>query len=327
MGSGRESAILSTVLLSAVLAFSSMPAGAVTPANGAYWTYDMTASLEVLGFVANVSGSVTYSFEGQHALSFSGSEYIVNIMRMSGSLAGTVRLTGQVNASASFAVEGVQYEDSASAGVIERNITFIGSVTFPAGAVSLTNSFSDTEVVLTVPPAISGFDPSDISLGDSWTRAVSETRTHAISQDQLPLNHSVSWHTATYAVQVAAAAGEVDAPAGSFSAVLVTASDDANETQQLWWSSEANCFVKQLEFENGSSSPALSLELSSFGSGRVSVSLLVPIAGLSMLAIAVIVLVIEVMRRRGQAAQAPPKEAPPPQASPDAGTGQHDPKR
>jgi hypothetical protein len=324
---GGRHAVILAFLLSAVLAFSSMPVVAVTPANNAYWTYDMATSLEALGIVANLSGSVTFSFEGQRVLSFSGSEYIVNIKKVDGSLSGTIPLTGQASASASFAVQGVQYEESSSSGIIESNITLLGSVTFSSGPVSFTNNLVDTEVVLTVPSVISGFDASNANMGATWTRDVSVTRTHSIRQGQSPLNYSVSWQSANYTVQVAAATEQVYAPAGAFDAVLVTASAGVNETQQLWWSSDAGCFVKQLIFENGSSTPTLSLELTSYGIGRSGVDPLIPIAGIVMLAIAVAVLVVELMRRRRQPAKVPAKEVIPAPSSQGPGTDQIDSKR
>lgn len=307
----RMATIATVVLLSIVLGFASALALGIGHTHGDYWTYDMSSAVDVIGTEVDVSGQVTYTFEEQRSLILSGSDYDTNVLDIKGSLSGPIQLLGQTNASAVFVTNGIQYEDRKYTGVLERDLTLLGSVTYTAGPISFTDNIRYQENVTTVPSVLSGFDPASIRLGDSWTRTVTTTMTSTTWQNQVLVNTTIFTQPFTYDVQVASSLVQLETPAGTFDTVKITASAGGGDLEVFWWSSDVRNFVKQEVHENGSTVPSLSLNLTDHGFKSTGFGLLVPIIGVAMLAFAVIVLLVVFMRKKQ-----PPEPTPDQDASP-----------
>jgi len=293
----RMIAPTSIVCVLLVIALAALPAAAVDRSKGDYWTYAM--SFDVMGFGTSgisANGTMTYTCVDQDTITIGGTPYDVNVMRVSGGGSGGVDFLGF---EASLILGGYIYETLNGMALAKVDIITWTNMTFGTGAFQL-SSRTEIETMTTYsPPLLSGFDPSTVGLGDSWAETVvsSTTTTEWINGTTLG-THDSETGTLTYTNVVASAKETVTTEAGKFESLKITSTDNYGNSVVYWWSSEAQNFVKEDTYENGTATPVATMVLKDYNTGSsVSLALVAALGGIVLVA-ALVVLALVLLKKR-----------------------------
>ena len=296
--------IVCALFVSAVMVLGSLNAAALSRMSGDFWTYDISAN--VLG--ANITGTATYTFERQDTVTVNGTSYPVNVMRVTGSLGGTVVLivTLQVNAT----VDGFVYETQSGMSIARVNATAWANTTIGIAPAQFRTSSVFGTLTSFSPPILSKFDPVSTKPGDAWSESVYEgSRTVTVNGTETIVQYANA--TTTYNVTTSDSLEQVHTAAGAFDCLKMNVSSGSQSGYALlWWSSDVGNFVMAKPYGNSSSSPLATIILKDF-SNKKSSSLLYIGIGVGVLVVALVILAaVLLMRRRGKEPaniqQAPP---------------------
>lgn len=279
------------------MATFSARAGSIDRGKGEFWTYDMSTLTSIMGFDVNLSGSVTYTYEGQSTVIVGGVEHSANYLSSEGSLKGSVVVLGQTLGSAEVSLAGAEYELSGTIGVLVENLTSMTAVTFGAGLTSFTYHLQVQTTVTTDPPALGEFDPESALLGSQWTQTSAVSSTVVDFEDGAVVNTTADSTTVTYTANVASSQEQLDTPAGTFETMRVEVSDGQGNYELLWWASDANNLVRHEVHKNDSSAPVLTKILTDYGTRSPTSMMLFAVVGGVVFVVAVVALVLAFRNR------------------------------
>lgn len=320
----RMMAPASVICVLLVMALAAMPAAAVNRSKGDYWTYTM--SFDAMGFGAlglNTNGTLTYTCVDQDTITIGGTSYDVNVMRISGGASGGVDYLGF---EMSVTLGGYLYETLDGMALAKADMTTWTNMTFGTGTFQL-SSRAEIETMTTYsPPLLSGFNPSTAEPGDIWTETVESTTTttewiNGTMQGTPALDSGVL----TYTNVVASAKETVTTEAGTFETLRITSTDSDGNSVVYWWSSKAQNFVKEDTYEQGSATPVMTVVLKNYSTGSsISLALVAALGGI-VLAVALVVLALVLLKKRRPFQPSPYQPGmpyPPPPTPPPVPPGQ-----
>jgi hypothetical protein len=302
-----------------MMAIAAVPAAAVDRSKGDYWTYAM--SFDVTGFGPSgisANGTLTYTCVDQDTITIGGISHDVNVMRVSGGGSGGVDFLGF---EASLTFGGYIYETLDGMALAKADMFTWTNMTFGTGAFQL-SSRAEVETMTTFyPPLLSGFDPSTVQLGDTWTETVeSSTTTTKWINGTIQGSSTFDTSILTYTNVVASAKETVTTEAGTFEALRITSTDSDGNSVVYWWSSKAQNFVKEDTYEQGSATPVTTMVLKDYSTGSsISLALVAALGGI-VLVVALVVLALVLLKKRKSFQPGMPY--PPPPSQPPVPPGQ-----
>jgi hypothetical protein len=287
----------SVVCVLLMIALAAVPAAAVDRSRGDYWTYAI--SFDVAGFGSSgfsANGTLTYTCVDQDTITIGGISYDVNVMRVSGGTSGTA---GFLGVETSLTLGGFIYETADGMGLAKGDLFAWTNMTFGTGTFQLSSRTEIETMTTYYPPLLSGFNPSTVRLGDSWTETVeSSTTTTEWINGTIQGSSAVDTGILTYTNVVASAKETVTAEAGTFEALRITSTDSDGNSAVYWWSSKAHNFVKEDTYELGSSTPVTTMILKDYSTGSsISLALVAALGGI-VLAVALVVLALVLLKKR-----------------------------
>lgn len=287
------------------VAFGATPVAAIDRNEGDFWTYDV--SLIEMGLP--ISGTLTYKFAGTDTIILGGTEYAVNVMRISGGASQSILFT-----EVSVAFGGYAYETKDKMAFVENDLYMWMNVSIGSGGFQLVTRV-ETEMLMTYsPPLLSGFDPGTTGTGDSWIETfTTATTTTAWENGTMQGAPTTDTETTTISFVVDPAMATLTTPAGTFDCLKITATSTSGVVV-YYWSDKVGNYVKEEMLNPGSSSPFSTMTLKDYKtSSGLGVILFVAIGGV-VLVVALVVLALVVMKKRRPAAPAPYPQPPPPPA-------------
>jgi len=302
--------VVCTLLMTALVA---APAAAADRSNGDYWTYTMTLDVSGMGSSGiHANGTLTYTNVGRDAVTIGGNTYDVNVMRISGGSSVGVDFLGF---EASLTLGGYIYETRNGIALAKADMLTWTNLTFGTGDFQL-SSKTETETTSTYsPPLLSGFNPSTVEPGDSWTETVEfSTATSKWINGTMLGTPTLDTGTLTYTNVVSSAKETVTTEAGTFETIRITSTDSDGNSVVYWWSSKAQNFVKEDTYEYGSSAPETTMVLKDYSTGSsISLALVASLGGIVLVAsLVVLALVLLKKRKPFQPATYQPPPSPPP---------------
>lgn len=281
------------VSLSIFVLLCSVPASAVERTAGESYTYELNT--EVSGI--QVTGELTYEFEGSDVVSLEGTDYDVNVMRISGELTGGIMMVDLVTAT----VDGRAYETKDGVAVVKEETTVFANLTFGTGQFAQVRTLVEEISSTHAPPLLSGFDPSATELGDQWSETIMVRAMNAtwlngeLWGDPVWTNQTIQ-----YNVSVGSSIEEVATEAGTFECMKLTVANETGESMVYWWSSKVGNFVRIFTYPEGETQPRETIELTDYSHGEPSNTLLIVAIGGGVLALSIVVLIIVlvIMRRK-----------------------------
>ncbi len=290
---------ISILSIALVVALAAFPAAAVERSRGDFWTYTMSMGVSEI----SANGTTTYTYVDQDRITVGGTSYDVNVMKISGGASGSIDFLGF---EASLTLGGYVYETQSGMALVKNDLFMWTNLTFGTGSFQIV-SRAESEIQTTYSSALmSGFDPSSTGPGDSWSETVTETTTTTNwVNGTMQGSPDTETGTLTYNFVVASAKETVSTPAGKFESLRITATDSDGNWVVYWWSADAKNFVKEDTYEQGSSTPVVTLLLKDYNAGSsVSLTLIVAVGGIVLL-VALVVLAL-VMLKRGKPLQQSP---------------------
>jgi hypothetical protein len=320
----RMIAPTSVVCVSLVIALAAFPAAAMDRSKGDYWTYTM--SFDATGFGAsgiNANGILTYTCVDQDTITIGGTSYDVNVMRVSGGASGGV---GFLGLEVSSTLGGFIYETLDGMALAKGDLFAWTNMTFGTGTFQLSSRAEIETMTTYYPPLLSGFNPSTVGLGDTWTETVeSSTTTTEWINGTMQGIPAFETGILTYTNVVASARETVTTEAGTFEAFRITSTDSDGNSVVYWWSSKAQNFIKEDTYEPGSATPVMTMVLKDYNTGSsVSLALVAALGGI-VLVVALVVLALVLLKRRKPFQPSPYRPEmpyPPPPSPPPVPPGQ-----
>jgi hypothetical protein len=314
----------SVVCVLLMMALAAAPAAAVNRSNGDYWTYAM--SFDVMGFGTsgiNTNGTLTYTCVDQDTITLGGITSDVNVMRVSGGTSGGV---GFLGFEASLTLGGYIYETVNGMALAKADMIAWTNMTFGIGTFQIS---SRTEIETATEywlPLLYGFDPSKVELGDTWMETVeSVTTTTEWINGTAQGTPSNDYSVLIYTNVVASAKETLTTEAGTFETLRITSTDSDGNSVVYWWSSKAQNFVKEDTYEQGSTTPVMSMVLKDYSTGSsISLALVAALGGI-VLVVALVVLALVLLKKRRPFQPSPYQPGmpyPPPPTQPPVPPGQ-----
>lgn len=315
MAPKRTFVLGSVFVLTAILAFGSMHASAMSRHSGDFWTYDVTADMSGLMSGVSVTGSITYEFAGQDTIMIEGASYEVNVMRVHGDIAGSMDFLGF---EAEAAIGGYVYETTDGWAIVRADIHNWLNISMGTGSFSIVTRSELQVAAVFSPPLLSEFDPETKGPGDSWSETVTvDTTTTEWLNGTVVDGPDSDSSTMTYSLSVASTMMSATTPAGTFETLQVTATGDDGTRVVYWWSDLAGNFVKAEAYEEGSTQPLVTATLADYNRGGGLSTTLIIAAGVGVLLLAIVVLLVVLLLRSRPGPPAPyppvtPQPPPPP---------------
>lgn len=293
----RMMAPASVICVLLVIALAAMPAAAVNRSKGDYWTY--TVSFDAMGYGASglsTNGTLTYTCVDQDTIAIGGTSYDVNVMRISGGASGGVDFLGF---EMSVTLGGFIYEIVDGMAFAKGDLFAWTNMTFGTGTFQLSSRTEIETMTTYYPPLLSGFNPSTVRLGDTWTETVeSSTTTTEWINGTIQGSSAFDSGILTYTNVVASAKETVTTEAGTFEAFRITSTDSDGNSVVYWWSSKAQNFVKEDMYELGSATPVTTMVLKDYSTGSsISLALVAALGGI-VLVVALVVLALVLLKKR-----------------------------
>jgi len=320
----RMIAPTSVVCVLLVMALVALPAAAVDRSKGDYWTYTMSFDLTGFGSSGiNANGTLTYTCVGQDTITIGSTSYDVNVMRVSGGGSGGVDFLGF---EASLTLGGFLYETLDGMALAKADLFAWTNMTFGTGTFQLSSRTEIETMTTCYPPLLSGFNPSTVELGDTWTETV-ESSTTTTEWINGTIHGTPAFDTGilAYTNVVSSAKETVTTEAGAFETLRITSTDSDGNSEVYWWSTKAQNFVKEDTYEQGSATPVTTMVLKDYNTGSsVSLALVAALGGI-VLVVALVVLALVLLKKR-RPSQPPPYQPempyPPPPIPPPVPPGQ-----
>jgi hypothetical protein len=292
-----------------VIGIAAHPAAAADRVNGDYWTYDASATVPLMFTNVAVNGTTTYTCVGQSALEIEGTSYPVNVMRISGGMSGSADFMGiQV----SVTLGGYVYETQEGMGVAKSDVLTWTNTSIGSSSFQLVYR-NETHVSTTYTPALlSGFRPTIAKAGDSWAETIAST-TISTRWVNGSMQGSRDTQTETLAINYVAAPSmeTVTTAAGKFEALRITATESDGSSVVYWWSSVVQNFVKKDTYEAGYATPVATMVLKDYRAGSAVDYTLVAAMGGMVLAVALVVLALVLLKKKESMRYQPPRSPPP----------------
>ena len=305
----RVQGLICLACIACVIGIAVHPAAAADRVTGDYWTYNASATVPLWFADVAVSGTAAYTCVDQSTLEIGGTSYPVNIMKLSGGKSGSADFMGT---QVSVTLGGYVYETQEGVGIAKSDIftwmnTTIGSSSFPLVY------RNETEVLMTyIPAMLSGFRPSTVKAGDSWTEtAATTTTTTKWVNGTMQGSPDTKTEILTFNFAAAASKETVTTPAGKFDSLRITAMASDGNSVVYWWSSEVQNFVKEDTYEADSATPVATMVLKDYKIGSAVNLVLVAAMGGIVLVVALVVLALVLLKKR-KAMQYQPPQSPPP---------------
>lgn len=297
MGINRAIGPISIACIAFVIILSASPAAAVDRSKGDYWTYTMSLGSIDFGVPGiDTNGTITYTCVDQDTVSVGGTSYSVNIMRVSGGASGGVDFLG-IEASASLG--GYVYETQTGIAIVKNDLFFWMNLSIGSGSFQIASRTETENSASYSPPLLSGFDPSSVKPGDSWTETVlSNTTTTEWVNGTMQGTPVAKTVAITFTNVVASAKETVSTEAGDFETLRITSTDNDGNSVVYWWSSEVRNFVKEDTYEQGSTTPVTTMVLKDYKIGSAISLALVASVGGAVLLVALVVLALVLLKRR-----------------------------
>ncbi len=297
MRMSRMIAPISVLCALLVMAIAAVPAAAVDRSRGDYWTYAL--SFDVTGFGSSgisANGTLTYTCVDQNTITIGDTSYDVNVMRVSGGASGTA---GFLGFEASLTFGGFIYETVDGMALAKGDIFAWTNMTFGTGTFQLSSRTEIETLTTYYPPLLSGFNPSTVRPGDTWTETVeSSTTTTEWINGTIQESSAFDSGILTYTNVVASAKETVTTEAGTFEALRITSTDSDGNSAVYWWSSKAQNFVKEDTYEQGSATPVTTMVLKDYSTGSsISLALVAALGGI-VLVVALVVLALVLLKKR-----------------------------
>jgi len=297
--------LLKTILICALSFAVIMPATAIDAralarSSGDYWTWDVSTTSDGV----DVTGTLTFTYDGRDTLSVNGTSYEVNVMSISGALNGSTTLLGMplvLNATLS----GTIYELRDSLATVKEDTFTWSNLTWGTGGFVVVIR-TETEVMTSnSPPQLSGFEPDTSGPGDSWNEASNTTTVTTTWSNGTMQSQTTTYDRVSTSVVIASSEVSVSTPAGTFDAMRITATDADGNYEVYHYSDRVRNFVKIETYDVGSTAPSLTLQLSSYHSSKPpsSTAILLMVVGIAIAVLAIIVILVLMTRRRGRTPQ------------------------
>jgi hypothetical protein len=292
----RVSGLICLACIAWVIGVAVHPAAAADRVNGDFWTYDASAMVPVPFTNVVVNGTTTYTCVDKSAINIGGTSYPVNVMRVSGGKSGTADFMG---IRVSVTLGGYVYETQEGMGTAKSDVSTWMNTTVGTSSFQLVYR-NKTEVSTTYTPAmLSGFSPSTVGAGDSWTETVASTTT-TTNWVNGTKQGSPDVRTEILVLSFVAASSLeiVTTPAGKFEVLRITATASDGSSVVYWWSSDVQNFVKEDTYEAGSATPVATMVLEDYEIGSATNLVLVAAMGSIALAAALVVLAWVLLKKR-----------------------------
>lgn len=307
MGMWKQ-AIVCALSLVAVMSMFAAPAAAMDHSEGDYWVYE--AEMEYEGI--EVTGTFRYEFEEKDSLTVGSETYDVNVMKMTGSMTGETEDLFGISATVEVTFDGYSYDLVGGMACVKEDMYTWANYTIGTGSTAIVMRVETQDVTTNSPPYMSGFVDGETGAGDQWNETVEVSTTSTTWVDGAIEDTYSGTYTEDYAFTVAAAEESVTVDAGTFSCLKITAMGEWDDYTVYWYSPEVAGWVKMSSYSMGETSPLMTIELSEYGHGGLSATMILLIVGVVVL-IAVVIVVALLMLRRGRTpTQVPPQVPPPP---------------
>lgn len=309
---GFPKAVLVCVLsLAAILSVVAVPVTAIDRSDGDYWVYESSMYFED---AISVSGEYRYEFEEKDSLTMGSETYDVNVLRVTGSMAGEADDYLGMTASVEMIFDGYVYKVDGSMARVKETMHTWANVTTGIGSLVDVDRMEMHHVSTFSPPVLSGFVEGETGTGDEWEETTNVSSASTTWVDGVIDRSSTDEYTSTCSYSVAAAEENVTTEAGTFACLKITVTDDWGNHEVYWYSSEVGNWVKECQYLFLASAPVLTLELTEYEYSTDSRTAMLILSGVGILvAVVVIVAILMFMRRKGQSpAQAPLETAQPP---------------
>lgn len=279
-----------------IIGVAAYPVAAMDRVDGDYWTYDASAAVPLLLADVVANGSTTYTCVGQSIIEIEGTSYPVNVMKISGGKSGSADFMG---IHVSMTLGGYVFETREGMGIARSDVFTWMNTTIGTSSFQLVYR-NETEVLTTFAPAmLSDFHPSTAKTGDSWveTVVVTATTTKWVN-GTMQGSPSTQSEELTYTFVAAPSMERVTTPAGNFEALRITSTASDGSSIVYWWSSDVQNFVKQDTHAVGSATPVATMVLRDYRTGSAVDFALVAVIGGVTLAVALVVLVFVLLKKR-----------------------------
>ncbi|HIJ17675.1 MAG TPA: hypothetical protein HA364_07875 [Thermoplasmata archaeon] len=303
-----------SLALVAVLSLFVPPAAAVNRSEGDYWLYEGEMDLGEI----TVSGSFRYEFEAKDSLVVGSETYDVDVLKVTGSMAGETDGSALIPGSVEMVFDGYTYEIEGGIASVREDMYAWGNITVGTGSLALVTRVEMQDVTTYSPPLLSGFADGETGTGDEWNETTNVTRTVTHWTNGTMDITSSDEDVETYSFSVAAAEETVTTDAGTFSCLKMTVTRDSRVSHVYWYSSDVSSWVKISTYSPlDDSAPYMTLELAEYEHSACSDTMIILIIGLGILvAVVVVVVVLLMMRKRGGILAGPPQQMPPPPPPP-----------
>lgn len=266
--------------------------------TGDEWIYNFDMQLETM----TLSGTVTYSFDGESSKSVAGFAYSTYEIGFGGSLAIGGTMQGYT-VSGTAAIAGTDSVDKASLNTIVSDYNISMTVTV-ATFIPVTLVMWEHNVTTYSPPSGTGEEPDDPDEGESWTKTYTvHYETMAYDDGAITVDSSSVSVTKTYTYL---GVRTITVAAGTFECEVIQ-EDDGDSITTDWYCDDVGTHVKSV-YESSSSGSGTEV-LTSFSytppstGGDLSNAMILIASGIAVVVVVVITVAWILMRRRS-----PPKE-------------------
>ena len=296
-------------MMATMILASPVDASALTHSNGDYWTWETSTTMQGV----DVHGNMTYGFDGRDSISVNGTSYDVNIMRISGTLSGSTTFLG-LPLIMNVTLGGSVFEMRDSLSIVKEDRFVWMNVSRGTSGFMITNRSEIETISSYYPPTMLQFHPGESGPGDSWTDAFNVTTITTTWSKGTVQNQVTTYDHMSYSVLIASSTSNVNTPAGNFEALRITSTDSDGNYEVNSYSDEVKNIIKYEAYESGSTTPSMSMSLSSYHISKPGSLSTMVIAGIGIIAavVALIVILALMMRRRGRTPQPAQPIVPPP---------------
>ncbi len=248
--------VLASAIAIVIVMLNPAVSAGLSRSDGDFWKYSM--SMEFAG--VPVSGTLTYSYDGEAALTVNGTEHTLDVMSLSGNFSYVddgyipIRIAGLVS--------GYAYETKGDTGLVMETVNILAtrySGTPPAQfetplSLSVRSSFES--------PLYEGLSSEELRAGDTWSVStsvcVATNWTEGAEADG-----SVLEAVTVYEYSVDSVGESLSTPAGTFTTAVVTVSHPGG-SDVLWMSDEVGGLVQRESFNGTDEAPIETLVLESY---------------------------------------------------------------
>jgi hypothetical protein len=292
-------ALLVTFILSAV-SFGGLGAGDKYE-SGDEWVYDFDMTIETI----LLSGTVTYSFDGESSKSVAGYAYNTYEMGYDGSMTISGTLEGYA-VTGTATIRGVDSLEQATLDEIRSDFNLSMTLTAVVNNIPATLVMWEHNISTYSPPGGVGEEPEDPDEGASWTETYT-VHSETMSYDDGDITEN-SYSVSATETHTYLGVKTITVPAGTFECEVIQ-TDDGDDISTDWHCDDVGTYVKSVYGLGSSESGTMLLTSFSYtpppsGVGLSSATILM-VSGIAVVVAVVVIVALFLMRRRS-----PPKELP-----------------